>query len=71
MVVDPGVIWSVLLTIEGDPSLSVAQIWTAGFAFGAINGAVGVGFTWGLTRMIHVLFEWVHDRALAKKVVVQ
>ena len=37
-----GVTWSIMLSIGGDPSMSLGHIWTAGFAFGAGNGAVGV-----------------------------
>lgn len=61
-----GVIWSIMLSIGGDPSMSLAQIWIAGFVFGAINGAVGVAFTWGLSRIIHVVFQWNRDRTAAQ-----
>lgn len=53
-----GVIWSIMLSIGGDPSMSLAQIWIAGFAIGAINGAVGVAFTWGLLKIIRKVFQW-------------
>ena len=59
-----GVIWSIMLSIGGDPSMSLAQIWIAGFAFGAINGAVGVASTWGLSRIIYVVFQWIHHRTV-------
>lgn len=57
-----GVFWSIMLSISGDPSMSLAQIWIGGFVLGAINGAVGVAFTWGLSRIIHVLLQWIHNR---------
>lgn len=60
-----GIIWSIMLTIGGDPTMSLAQIWIAGFLFGAVNGAVGVAFTWGLLRIISVVFQWIRDRAVA------
>lgn len=61
-----GVIWSIMLSIGGDPSMSLAQIWIAGFVFGAINGAIGVAFTWGLSRIIHVVFPRIHDRTVVQ-----
>lgn len=45
-----GVIWSIELSTLGDPSISLAQIWIAGFVLGALNGAIGVAFTWALAR---------------------
>jgi hypothetical protein len=47
-----GVIWSVMLSLDGDPSMSFAQIWIAGFALGAANAAVGVGLTRGFVRIM-------------------
>lgn len=47
-----GVIWSIILTTTGDPTLSVAQVWIGGFFFGAVNGAVGVVFTWLVWKLI-------------------
>ena len=61
-----GVIWSIMLSTGGDPTMSLAQIWIAGFVFGAVNGAVGVAFTWGLSRIIHIVFRWFHDRTVAE-----
>ena len=61
-----GVIWSIMLSIGGDPTMSLAQIWIGGLVFGAVNGAVGVAFIWALSRIIHVVFQWVHDRTLAQ-----
>jgi len=55
-----------MLTIGGDPTMSLAQIWIAGFFVGAVNGAVGVAFTWGLSRIISVVFQWTRDRAVAQ-----
>jgi hypothetical protein len=50
-----GVIWSIMLTIGGDPTMSFVQIWFAGFVLGAVNGAVGVIVTsalYGVARLI-------------------
>lgn len=55
-----GAIWSIMLTIGGDPTMSLAQIWFAGFALGALNGAIGVGFTWGASKVIHALVDLFH-----------
>ena len=49
-----GVIWSIELSTLGDPSMSLAQIWFAGFVLGALNGAIGVAFTCALARFIQV-----------------
>jgi hypothetical protein len=32
-----------------------------------VNGAVGVAFTWGLSRIISVVFQWTRDRAVAQQ----
>lgn len=53
-----GVIWSIELSTLGDPSMSIVQIWIAGFILGALNGAVGVAFTWALARFIQVAGRW-------------
>ena len=53
-----GVVWSLVLTVGGDPSMSFAQIWIGGFVLGAINGAVGVSFTRGVEKAILVVFRW-------------
>jgi hypothetical protein len=62
-----GVAWSIMLSVSGDPSMSFAQIWIAGFALGAINGAVGVGFTWGVSSVIHMVFQRARNRTLASR----
>ena len=61
-----GVVWSLMLSVGGDPSMSFAQIWIGGFVLGAVNSAVGVAFTWSVAKIIHVLFEWVRARAVAR-----
>ena len=61
-----GVIWSIMLSIGGDPTMSLTQIWIVGFILGAVNGAVGVGFTWGVSRIIHVLFQWIRSRTVSQ-----
>ncbi|MEX1126288.1 MAG: hypothetical protein WEE53_11550 [Acidimicrobiia bacterium] len=60
-----GAIWSILLSVEGDPSMSVVQIWIGGLAIGAVNGAIGVAFTWGVSKVIHVFAQRVRHRAVA------
>lgn len=47
-----GIMWSIILTTSGDPTASNAQIWIGGFFFGAVNGAVGVTFTWLVWKLI-------------------
>ncbi len=47
-----GVIWSVILSVGGDPALSAVRIWTVGFVVGALNGAVGVASTWLVWKLI-------------------
>jgi len=54
-----GVIWSVILSTSGDPSMSFVQIWFAGFVIGALNGAVGVGVTWSVAFVLGELFSWL------------
>lgn len=41
-----GIIWSVTLAVGGDPEMSSIQIWTAGFALGTVNAALGVVIGW-------------------------
>lgn len=57
-----GVVWSVMLTIGGDPTMTFAQIWIAGFLLGALNGAVGVAFTWGVSKVVHGVFEFFRQK---------
>jgi hypothetical protein len=54
-----GAIWSIMLTLEGDPTMSFAQIWFAGFVFGALNGAVGVLVSWAFVHLLTELFRWM------------
>ena len=61
-----GVFWSIMLSIGGDPTMSLAQIWIVGFILGAVNGAVGVGFTRGVSRIIRVLFQWIRARTVSE-----
>jgi hypothetical protein len=57
-----GVVWSIILSTSGDPSLSFAQIWVAGSLVGALNGAVGVLFTWSLIHVLRELSTWANHR---------
>ena len=61
-----GVIWSIMLSIGGEPTMTLAQIWIAGFVLSAANGAVGVAFTWGVSRIIHVLLQWIRARSVTQ-----
>lgn len=54
-----GAIWSIMLSVAGDPTLSVPQIWIGGFFFGAVNGAVGVVFTWLVWKLIQFVSRLV------------
>ena len=56
-----GVTWSVMLAVSGDRSLSLAQIWIAGFALGAVNGAVGVLFTVAVADVINRVGRWLRS----------
>lgn len=56
-----GVIWSIILTVSGDPTMSLAQIWIVGFAFGAVNGAVGVLFTAAVANVINLAGRWLRS----------
>lgn len=51
-----GFVWSIILALGGDPTMSVAQIWLGGFLIGAANGAVGVVFTWLVSNLMR--FVW-------------
>ncbi len=57
-----GVIFSIMLAVSGDPSMSFAQIWVGGFVLGAINGAVGVSFTWAASQTIKAMVQRVGNR---------
>ena len=46
-----GLTWSVILATEGDPTMSWVQIWFAGFAFGTLNGTVGVLVSWSVIHL--------------------
>ena len=48
-----GFVWSVILSVSGDPTMSLGQIWIAGFALGAVNGAVGVLFTVAVANAVN------------------
>jgi hypothetical protein len=54
-----GLIWSIILSTEGDPTMSFAQIWFAGFVFGALNGAIGVLAAWSFVHLFSELFRWM------------
>lgn len=54
-----GVIWSITLTVSGDPTMSFAQIWIGGFFLGALNGAVGVVSTWSVWKLIQIVSRLV------------
>jgi hypothetical protein len=56
-----GVIWSIMLTVGGDPTMSLAQIWIGGFLFGAVNGAVGVAVTWLILQVIRLVLPQTRD----------
>lgn len=54
-----GIIWSIILATAGDPTLSIAQVWIGGFFFGAVNGAVGVLFTWLIWKLIRFVSDLI------------
>jgi hypothetical protein len=57
-----GVFWSIRLSAVGDPTLSFAQIWIAGFVLGSLNGAAGVLATWSWLHVIKELARWARGR---------
>jgi hypothetical protein len=57
-----GVIWSVILTVDGDPNMSLAAVWIGGFLVGALNGAAGVF----LARVMVTAIGMVIHRLMAK-----
>lgn len=56
-----GLIWSITLTVSGDPTMSLAQIWMGGFFLGALNGAVGVVSTWAVWKLVQFLYRLVRE----------
>lgn len=60
-----GVVWSIMLTVGGDPTMSFVQIWFAGFVLGAINGAVGVLVTSALYGLVRLIIPQTRDEAVA------
>lgn len=56
-----GVIWSIILTISGDPTMSFAQTWIGGFFLGALNGAVGVVLTWLVRKLIQFVSRLIRE----------
>jgi hypothetical protein len=61
-----GLLWSVVLSVDGDPTMSAAQIWIAGFALGTANGAVGIAVTRGVVTATDAISERFRARALTK-----
>lgn len=61
-----GVIWSVMLTVGGDPNMSLAEIWISGFFFGAANGAVGVFVSWLVVTVIGLLIPQTRGEVLRR-----
>ena len=57
-----GLYWSATLAMEGDPTMSWAQIWFAGFVFGALNGAIGVLLTWSVILLARELTGSIRHR---------
>jgi len=60
-----GVIWSIMLTIGGDPTMSFVQVWFAGFVLGALNGAVGVVVTSALYGIARLIMPQTRGKAVA------
>jgi hypothetical protein len=60
-----GVIWSIILTVGGDPTMSLVQIWFPGFVLGALNGAVGVLVTSALYGLARLIIPQTRDEAVA------
>lgn len=60
-----GVIWSIMLTLDGDPTMSFVQIWFAGFVLGSINGAVGVIVTSALYGVARLIIPKTRGEAIA------
>lgn len=60
-----GVIWSIMLTVGGDPTMSFVQVWFAGFVLGALNGAVGVLVTSALYGLARLIIPQTRDESVA------
>lgn len=60
-----GVIWSIMLTLSGDPTMSFVQIWFSGFVLGAVNGAVGVIVTSALYGVARIIIPQTRGEAVA------
>ncbi len=56
-----GFVWSVILSVSGDPTMSLGQIWIAGFALGAVNGAVGVLLTVAVANAVNFVSRWLRS----------
>ncbi len=56
-----GLVWSVILSVSGDPTMSLGQIWIAGFALGAVNGAVGVLLTVAVANAVNFGSRWLRS----------
>ena len=56
-----GFVWSVILSVSGDPTMSLGQIWIAGFALGAVNGAVGVLLTMAVANAVNFVSRWLRS----------
>ncbi|MCH7902010.1 MAG: hypothetical protein IH818_14055 [Acidobacteria bacterium] len=62
-----GFVWSVILSVSGDPTMSLGQIWIAGFALGAVNGAVGVLLTVAVANAVNFVSRWLRSSREAPK----
>lgn len=60
-----GVIWSIMLAVGGDPTMSFVQIWFVGFVLGALNGAVGVIVTSALYGVVRLIIPQTRGDAVA------
>ena len=56
-----GFIWSFMLEVWGDPTMSTADAWVVGFLFGAANAAVGVFVGFLASKLI----QWIWNRIRA------
>ena len=56
-----GFVWSVILSVSGDPTMSLGQIWIAGFALGAVNAAVGVLLTMAVANAVNFVSRWLRS----------